>query len=126
MSHLGDLIDAYRLEHGASERFIAEKIGVSHALIGKWKKGQYVTVPGEPIMRALARQIRVPYEVVIQAALDDTYFKNDKPGMESDGDGNAAANTEALDAQADKIDQAVKSKRTDREGETRVRKSRRA
>lgn len=77
MSHLGKLIEDYQQEHGSSERFIAEKIGVSRTLIGRWKRGDYFQPPSREILTNLARFLRKDYAVVVQAALDDTYYREE-------------------------------------------------
>lgn len=80
MSHLGELILRYQDQHGTSDRQLALRIGVSGTLIGRWKRGDYVELPGRDILAALADQMSLDLKTVVDAALADTYYR--------EGDGN--------------------------------------
>lgn len=80
MSHLGELILSYQDQHGTSDRQLALRIGVSATLIGRWKRGAYEELPKQRILAALADQLGVDLKTVVDAALEDTYYR--------EGDGN--------------------------------------
>lgn len=75
VSNLGALIQDFQDRHGSSERFIADKVGVSRTIIGRWKRGDYFELPAREILANVADFLRLDYETVLQAALDDTYLR---------------------------------------------------
>lgn len=71
MSHIGDLIQAYQDKHGTSDRALATRIGVTATLVGKWKRGIFVELPKKDRIEALASQITMNYDVLLEAFLLD-------------------------------------------------------
>lgn len=90
MSHLGRLIETYQRKHGTSDRAFGRLVGVSHTMIGKWKRGHYKHIPGERLLRSLADQMSLPLTVVIDAALKDTVYQDAERGDGDDGADRAA------------------------------------
>lgn len=83
----GELIQAYQDKHGASDRALARRVGVSATLVGKWKAGNFVELPKKDRIEALADQMSVSYDVLLRAFLHDIGYLPE----ESDGDDERAA-----------------------------------
>ena len=56
-----------------SQRRLADRIGVGHSTITDWKYARTQPSPGD--LRALAQEIGVPYERVLNAALVDSGYR---------------------------------------------------
>ena len=56
-----------------SQRQLAKAIGVSHGLITEWKYAR--AFAGPEALERLAKEMRVPYEVVLDAALRDAGYR---------------------------------------------------
>lgn len=76
MSEIGKLIQAYQDKHGASDRALALRIGVTATLVGRWKKGSFVELPKPEKIRNLAALIgpRPTEEEILDAFLADTGY----------------------------------------------------
>lgn len=80
MSNVGDLIEAYQALHGTSDRALAMRVDVSPTLIGKWKRGAIVELPKPALIEALAAQMSVNYDRLLEAFLADTGYREDVMG----------------------------------------------
>lgn len=68
-------LDAQR--YPPSQRQLARAIGVSHGLITEWKYAR--AFAGPKALERLAEELRVPYEVVLDAALNDAGYRSPEP-----------------------------------------------
>lgn len=78
MGHVWSYIEQHMAEtpYGASERQIARAAGVNHTTLTAWKKIRRLPQPEH--LRAVARQINVPYRVLLDAALIDAGYLEDR------------------------------------------------
>ena len=85
--HLWQVIQAWidAQPYPPSQRRLAKAIGVSHGLITEWKYAR--AFAGPEALERLAREMRVPYEVVLDAALRDAGYRtpDHSPGSHSGG-----------------------------------------
>lgn len=71
MSKLKAIVDTYVHDHGSSQSWVAERMGISRsALNGWWTRGR-TSPPAATLLRSLAVAVRVPYETVLDATLHD-------------------------------------------------------
>lgn len=61
-----------------SQRELAERIGVSHSTVTDWKYAR--TFPNPRDLKELAKALRVPYERVLDAALQDADYRDPPSG----------------------------------------------
>lgn len=80
MSNIGAFIQAYQDKHGSSDRALALRVGVTPTLIGKWKHGRFVELPKPELIEALAQQMGVKYDLVLDAFLADAGYREDVMG----------------------------------------------
>lgn len=99
VSHIGELIQAYQDKHGASDRALALRIGVTATLIGKWKHGNFVELPKKDKIEALADQIGIGYPRALEAFLLDVGYLSEG----RDGDDRDAAPTNAVSVMRDRV-----------------------
>lgn len=74
MGRVWDLIEQHQnsVPYGASVRSIAKAAGVNHTMLAKWTSIKRLPEPDH--LRAVARQINVPYRVLLEAALFDAGY----------------------------------------------------
>lgn len=63
-----------------SQRKVAERIGVGHSTITDWKYAR--TMPAVDDLKALAAELAVPYERVLNAALIDQGYREPPTGSD--------------------------------------------
>lgn len=66
-----------------SQRKLAKRLGVSPNKVTEWKYGEGFSSPAE--LRALAAEIGVPYERVLDAALRDRGYRDPAPPLDETG-----------------------------------------
>lgn len=80
--------------YGASVREIARGAGIKESTLPRWRDLKRMPEPDH--LRALARQINVPYRVLLDAALADTGYLDARSEREDVGnDGRSAPNRQA-------------------------------
>jgi transcriptional regulator with XRE-family HTH domain len=80
MSKLLAIIDAYKDAHGQpSDASIARAVGVAPQTISSWRKRGIRQLPERDTMQQLAAFMRVPYDDVLDAALIDTGYMEERP-----------------------------------------------
>ncbi len=77
--HLWALVQAWldAQPYPPSQRKLAGRIGVSPSTLGDWKFAR--TAPAPDDLRALASELRMPYEAVLDAALIDAGYRDPRP-----------------------------------------------
>lgn len=68
--------------YGASIREIARGAGIKESTLPRWKELRRLPEPEH--LRALARQINVPYRVLLDAALTDCGYLTSRVGPDAD------------------------------------------
>lgn len=78
MGHVWSYVERHMAEtpYGASERQIAKAAGINHTTLTAWKTIRRLPQPEH--LRAVARQINVPYRVLLDAALIDAGYLEDR------------------------------------------------
>lgn len=71
MPHLKAIVDAYRQEHGASEGWVAERMGLDRRGLWAWWNRGLATMPSATVLYTLSAVSRHPYRDVLEAALHD-------------------------------------------------------
>jgi transcriptional regulator with XRE-family HTH domain len=80
MSKLLAIIDAYKDAHGQpSDASIARAVGVAPQTISSWRKRGIRQLPERDTMKQLAAFMRVDYDDVLDAALIDTGYMEERP-----------------------------------------------
>lgn len=93
MGHLWKLIEHHQdsTPYGASVREIARGAGIKESTLPRWQNLKRMPEPEH--LRALARQINVPYRVILDAALTDTGYLDARAEREDVGPDVRAAST---------------------------------
>lgn len=65
------------ISYPPSQGKLADKIGISRSSMSDWKYGR--VFPGPDALKALAAEIGVPYERVLDAALRDNGYRVEQP-----------------------------------------------
>lgn len=93
MSNLLAIIDDYKDRHGQpSDASIARAVGIAPQTISSWRKRGIRELPARETLLRLADFMRVPYDVVLRAALADTgYLETQQTAEEVGDDGRSAA-----------------------------------
>lgn len=73
-SRLGQLIEAYKRVHSASDAGLADRIGITRQTLVQWRNGELRTLPTQVNLRAAATELGRPYRAVLEAALEDTGY----------------------------------------------------
>lgn len=77
--HLWALVQEWldSMPYPPSQRKLASRIGISPSALSNWKYGE--GFPDPEHLRALAAEIGVPYERVLDAVLRDRGYRSDPP-----------------------------------------------
>jgi transcriptional regulator with XRE-family HTH domain len=80
MSKLLAIIDAYKDTHGQpSDASIARAVGIAPQTISSWRKRGIRELPARDTMKQLAAFMHVSYDDVLDAALIDTGYMEERP-----------------------------------------------
>lgn len=120
MGRVWDLIERHQAEtpYGVSVRGIARAAGVSHTMLSKWTDIKRLPEPDH--LRAVARQINVPYRVLLEAALMDAGYLLDErqevghgPAATTDAGVTPAARPRAVEAAPTKATAPTRTRQID-------------
>lgn len=71
------LILDYRKRNGVTERAFSRTIHVSEGTVYQWRTRGLTQLPAREHIEEVARQIGIPYETVLRAAMADTGYTQD-------------------------------------------------
>lgn len=74
MGELYGIIQRHLDRYGVREAALARLMGTSSQTVNSWKTRGVRQLPTRPLLEAVARETRTPYEVVLRAALLDTGY----------------------------------------------------
>lgn len=85
MSHLWSLIQSHLDEYGVREAALARRMGTAPQTLNSWKNRGLRQLPERRLLDAVARELRLPYAVVLAAVLQDLGYADDSPAPEAAG-----------------------------------------